>query len=199
MTASKFAAAALLWASASLYAATDTVSTSGTFSASTPVSAWTAPNATWSISFNVASSPVVNSFLTGTDFDVPFTNFVYTLNGTPVNVGAVDIAFYSTAAGGLLDVGLFGSSALAAPANGFIIEGPQVYSGAESAPTFLLNGYAETFNELGVAGAFSAQPLGTVLISSALATTPIPSTLILMLAALGLMVAFLTSRRWSRA
>jgi hypothetical protein len=199
MRARNLAVVAWLCASASVYAATDTVSTSGTYTATTPASAWTAPNGHWTISFNVASSPVVNSSIAGTDFDVPITNFVYTLNGTPVNVGAVDVAFFSTAAGGLMNIAMFGGSALG-PLSGFVIIGPQVYSGHESAPTFVLNSYAETVNTVLVAGlGGAAQPLGTVTISAALATTPIPSTLILMLAALGFVVAFLASRRWVRA
>ncbi len=68
-----------LCAGLSLSAATLTVTTAGTFSATTPSSSWTAPSTSWSISFNVASNPVVNSSAAGEDFDAPVTNFVYKL------------------------------------------------------------------------------------------------------------------------
>lgn len=199
MRAKNVAVVALFCAGASLYAATYTVTTSGTFSATTPASSWTAPNGTWSITFAVASSPVVNSFLTGRDFDVPFTNFTYELNGAPVNVGTVDIAFYSTAFGGLLNIAFFGGSAVTTTANGFVILGLQAYTGAESAPTFTPGNYSETSNSVIVAGTGHTEPLGSVAIFAAPAPTPAPPTLLLTLAGLGLVTAFLTSRRWARA
>ncbi len=190
-------------ASVSLSAATLTVTTSGTYSATTPSSSWTAPNASWSLSFNVDSNPTVSSSTPGVDFDAPVTNFVYKLNGTTVSVGPVDVAFFSTAEEGLVNIGLFGSAAgtLALPANGFQLFGPQAYSGTEAAPTILPNTYAETLNTLAVAGSFFAQTTGTVTINVA-GPPPIPAPPSFVLALFGLAaigIFFGVSRRRAQA
>lgn len=190
-------------ASAILSAATLKVTTSGTYSAITPASSWTAPNATWSLSFNVSSNPVVNNSTAGVDFDAPVTNFVYQLNGTTVSVGTVDVAFFSLADDGLINISFFGSAAntLALPTNGLELFGPQAYSGTEAAPTILPNAYAETMNTLAVAGTEYPQALGTVTISAPSVTaTPAPPSLFLALfglAALG--IFFGVSRRSAEA
>jgi len=186
-------------ASMGLFAATLTLSTGGTYSGGTPATAWTAPGATWSISFNVASNPTVNSSVSGQDFDAPVTNFVYKLNGNPVSVGTVDVAFYNLGDSGLIDVGLFGSSATGALTNGFVIFGPQAYSGPEATPTILPNVYAETSNTLYVAGTGYVQTIGNVTISGPPATTSAPPSLLLTLVGLTLGTAYLTSRRFSRS
>jgi hypothetical protein len=171
-------------ASVGLFAATLTLSTGGTYSGGTPATAWTAPGATWSISFNVASNPTVNSSASG---------------GSPVSVGTVDVAFYNLGDGGLIDVGLFGSSATGVLTNGFVLLGPQVYSGPEATPTILPNLYAETSNTLYVAGTGHVQTNGNVTISGPPATTPAPPSLLLTLVGLTLGTAYLTSRRFSRS
>ena len=202
MKAKNLAAVALFCASASLYAipVNETFATSGVFNATTPTSSWTAPNAIWSITFTVASHPLVNSFVIGDFFDVPFTNFVYMLNGTPVNVGPVDIAFYSTADGGLLNIAFFGGSAVVSEPNGFELFGPQAYTGPESAPTFVQNGYLETRNLVVVGGTTVTEAIGFISIALAFAPTPAPPTLLLALTGLGFVAAFLlTSRQWARA
>jgi len=193
----------LLCGSVTLSAATLTVTTSGTYSPTTPTSSWTAPNATWSLSFNVDSNPMVSNSTAGVDFDAPVTNFVYKLNGTTVNVGTVDVAFFSTAESGLINIGVLGSAAntTALPTNGIELFGPQAYSGTEAAPTILPNTYAETLNTLVVAGTPSPQALGTVTITAAAPPgVPAPPSSILALfglAAVG--IFFGVSRRRVRA
>ncbi len=193
------AAIAFCCGSASLSAATLLLSTGGTYSGSTATSSWTAPGATWSVSFNVSSTPTVNSSISGNNFDTPVTNFVYLLNGSPVSVGPVDVAFYSTAEGGLIDIGLFGSSALSTPANGFVVLGPQAYSGPEASPTILTGAYAETANTLRVASTSFSQTLGSITISGPPPATPAPPSLFLTLVGLALGTAYLTSRRFARS
>ncbi len=112
----------------------------------------------------------------------------------------MDVAFYSTAESGLLNIGFFGSAAnlIAAPVNGFEIFGPQAYSGPEATPTILPGLYAETMNSVAVAGTLYGQATGSVTISAAAPpATPAPPSFILALfglAALGIFVA-VTRRR----
>lgn len=189
----------LLCAGTAMFGATLTVSTGGTYSASVPSTAWTAPSTPWTVTFNVDSNPVVLNSSAGNFTEVAVTNFVYKLNGSTVSVTPVDVAFYSTTQFGLLDIGFFGSSATATPTNGFLIEGSQAYSGAESAPTILSNTYPETENEVFVAGTPFAQTTGNVLISGGVTPTPVPSSWILMLVGLAMGTAYLTSRRFARS
>ena len=161
------------------------VSTGGTFVSGTPGSSWTGAGDTWTLSFLVNSTPSISSYDTGSDFDLPFTNFVYTLNGSPVSVGAVDVVFYSSGDEGLFNVCFFGCNASDTPTNGFTFEGPQAYSGAESAPTILPGPYAETANQVFVSTTLQDQVNGTVNISSIPEPDPagLSATGLLMLAA----------------
>lgn len=188
-----------LCACVSLSAATLTVSFSGTYSATTPATAWTAPNATYSVTFNVNSNPTPNSYVTGSDFDAPVTNLIYTLNGNVVNVGTVDVAFYNLGLGGLIDVGFFGSAATNTPLNGFELLGPQAYSGPEAAPTILPGAYTETRNTLYVASGPNAQTVGNVSITVGPTPTPAPPSLLLAMAGFGVVIAYLVSRRLARS
>ncbi len=80
------------------------VSESGTFAANAPITPESAPNATFSYSFLIDATPVVNyvTNFTGPDcgFDAQFLNFTYTLNGVPVDVTAPgegpDVEFFAT-------------------------------------------------------------------------------------------------------
>jgi len=190
-------------ASISLSAATLTVTTSGTYSAGTPTTSWTAPNTSWSLSFNVASNPVVTSSTPGVDFDAPITNFVYKLNGSTLSVGTADVAFFSTIEGGLINIGVLGSTAntTALPVNGIELLGPQAYSGTEAAPTILPNAYAETQNLLAVGGTSYPQALGSVTISapSVTATPAPPSSILALFGLTALGIFFGVSRRKAHA
>jgi hypothetical protein len=152
------------------------VSTGGTFAGGTQSSAWTAAGDTWTISFLVNSTPSISSSTPGVEFDLPFTNFVYTLDGTVMNVGAVDIEAFSSADLGLFSVCFFGCSASGVITNGFDFVGPQIYSGPESAPTILTGSYSETgVNQVAVASLLYTQADGTIDINTS-ASVPEPST-----------------------
>ncbi len=70
---------------------------SGTFGDFAPSTATTAPNGTWSFSFNlpnpIASNPV---------YEV--TNFSYSLNGTPIAIGLSNLEFFNADDRGLFDL-----------------------------------------------------------------------------------------------
>jgi len=90
-----------------LYASADTlylVSESGVFASNAPTTAESAPDAAFSYSFLIDSTPVVNfvTNFTGPDcgFDAQFSDFDYTLNGSPVAVVGPDVEFYGSAFGG---------------------------------------------------------------------------------------------------
>ena len=165
-----------------------TVSTGGTFAAGTPTSTWTGAGDTWTLSFLVNSTPTISSYVTGTDFDLPFTSFVYTLNGSVVSVGAVDVEAYNISDAGLFNICFFGCTAASSVTNGFVITGPQAYSGSESAPTIVTGSYAEAGNTVYVSSVSTVQADGTINIA------PEPSTAGLSVAGL-LIVAAVTFLR----
>jgi hypothetical protein len=49
-----------------------------------PVSFFTAPNETWSISFLIDSNPTISSASFAVSFAPAFSDFTYSLNGSPV-------------------------------------------------------------------------------------------------------------------
>ncbi len=88
---------AMLSISTAANAAQAVIFGSGTFSDAAPSTATTAPNGTWSFSFNlpnpIASNPV---------YEV--TNFSYLLNGTPIAIGLSNVKFFNADDGGLFDL-----------------------------------------------------------------------------------------------
>jgi len=88
---------AMLSISTAANAAQAVIFGSGTFNDAAPSTATTAPNGTWSFSFNlpnpIASNPV---------YEV--TNFSYSLNGTPIAIGLSNVKFYNDEVGGLFDL-----------------------------------------------------------------------------------------------
>jgi len=184
-----------LCASTGLFAQTLTVSTSGTYTASVPTSSWTAPSTPWTLSFNIARNPTVNSYVIGANFNAPVTNVAYTLNGNPVTVTPVSVTFYSASAGGLVLV-QFASGGFA-----FNVYGGQAYANLESSPTILPGVYLETANNVIVGSTNYPIPTGTVTITATAGgpvTTPVPSSLLLMLVGLTLGTAYFTFRRFAR-
>jgi hypothetical protein len=181
-----FTVRAVLFLSAgamSLSASTLSVNVDGIYADGTPTTSWSAPGDTWSISFLIASNPVVSNVNEGYSgntpqgsFDAAFKSFVYLLNGSPVNVGTVDIAFYSRALSGLFNVCFFGCNASNTPIDGFTFWGPPAFSGDLTAPTILPGSYPVGVTELKVGTGFIDQPNGTVTI------TPESSTFFLVLA-----------------
>jgi hypothetical protein len=100
-----------------------------------------------------------------------------------VSVGAVDVEFYNSGDGGLVNISFFGCTATDV-INGFVITGGQAYSGSESAPMILTGSYPEISNEVIVSSTGTAQTNGTVTI------VPEPSTA--GLSAAGLLLAAAT-------
>ena len=177
-------------------AATLQVTTGGVYAAGTPTSTWTKPGGSWTVSFtvdsNAAATPVGPE-----SFIVPITAFVYTLNGTAVNVGTVDIALYTASNGGLFNLCFFGCDPQNV-INGIEVFGPQAFSGPVTSPTILTGSYAETRLVVDVTSVATLQPPGTVTIVSSASSSPIPSSLILLLIGFGLMVFISGRRRWFR-
>jgi len=128
---------AVLLSAASLCASTITISASGEFSAGTATSAISGPDETWAFSFVVDSMPAVSNVNPGNYFDVDFSDFEYSLDGSPVAITPEDIRFFSASQyGGFSICFTVACSFFNNPTEGFtFIEFPQMYTGSESAPT----------------------------------------------------------------
>jgi hypothetical protein len=141
---------------------------SGTWNSSTPVTALSAPNETWSFSV-MFPDPITNGVAVNSA-DVSTTsgiNFVYYLNGVMVNATLTEAQFYSTAEDGLFDlttsVGIF---------DGY---GPQVDS--NTAPTLTLTPGTYT----GTADVnLSDEPTGHGAATYHIGVVPEPATLLLL-------------------
>lgn len=114
------------------------ISGGGTFSASTPSSSFTGPSQPWSFAFLVDSNPVVSN-VNGASFDAAFSNFSYVLNGSPVAITPVGIKFFDAAVTGMFSICFI--SDCGPTSNGIQFAGPQMYSGATSAPTILTGSF----------------------------------------------------------
>ena len=170
---------ALCWIPAN--AATISYSDSGTFTSATPTSTFSGPGEPWAFSFQADTNPTVLEFGNG-GFDFAFSNFSYSLDGSPVAITPTAIRFFTAANGG----GFF-ICFLAQPCgNGVFPNGlgtgfgsPQLYIGPNSAPTLL-------------PGPFTSLPFAVVLNSVAFnqpnttlqAVVPEPSTLLTLAAGL---------------
>ena len=115
-------------------ASTLAVSVSGQFSAlpSTPTQLW-APKGSFSLSFNVNSTPLVNN-VTSVGFDPQFSNFAYQLNGARVAATPSAMTFSTLGNGGLFTLFFGLEGAITTPE--FVFYGPQAFSGATADPTF---------------------------------------------------------------
>jgi hypothetical protein len=129
-----------------VHAGTISYSDSGTFAASTSSSAFSGPGETWSFSFQVDTNPIPVEFGNG-GFDLPFTNFSYTLNGSPVAITPTAIRFFTGFNGG----GFF-VCFIEACGNGNFPSGlgtgfdwPQMYTGPNSAPTLTSGAFTGDF------------------------------------------------------
>jgi hypothetical protein len=169
-------AAALLLGAMSASADTLTVSESGVWDATAPTTTWSAPNESWSFSFLISSTPAVsnvtqNAF--GAYFDGAYSNFTYTLNGSPVSTAPTEITWFSTGYGGLFNVNFAGAS--------FEPEGDQAYTGPESGPTIVAGTY-----DLGLySGVFLGETLlpltgDAVIADQSASPTPEPSSFFLL-------------------
>jgi hypothetical protein len=178
------------------------VSASGVFDGSAPSSFFTAPGATWSFSFVIDSNPVPltdppSLTESGQFTTVPFTEFVYRLDGLAIAEAPSFTSFYNnvTNSGGL---DIVFNDFVADPGSAYQalnLFGPQVYSGDEFTPTFLpgtydtyLPGFASSFFVY-VDGVGYGQGDTTIVI------TAVPAPAPLLLSASALLLLGLASRR----
>jgi hypothetical protein len=133
------------------------VTAGGIFSAADSADTFVAPGDPFDLSFAVDSNPVIpTSDHTLNSFDIPVTDFQYTLNGTPVSVTPTDIRFFTSALGGGFEVDF---AALDAE---FLFGPDQMFTGTTSAPVFstaTFSGDGWTFLDDNNVDAGTASPL----------------------------------------
>jgi hypothetical protein len=106
----------------------------GSFSSDfTPTTDFTAPDAAWSLSFQVSSNPVVSDTSVGVQFAPVFSDFTYTLNDSPVVLNPAEILFFASGFNGLFNVCL--DSDCVTHTDGLGLDGSQLYTGSELSPT----------------------------------------------------------------
>jgi hypothetical protein len=156
-------------------ASTIQYSDSGTFSALTPTTLFSRPGDTWSFSFQADSNPVVSNVVSGRGFDLTFSNFSYTLNGSPDAITPDFIRFFNASVTGGFAICF---SATSPCTDGLGDSGPQMYTQPETGPTLLPGAFTSTPGQFVVAvnGVFYTQPDSTVAASA----VPEPSSLLLL-------------------
>ena len=164
---------------------------SGMFSASTASSAFSGPSEAWSLSFQADTNPTALAFGNG-GVSFAFSDFNYTLAGSPVAISPSFVRFFSAPNGGGFEICFNGATpATCTDGVGSPSFGPQMYSGTTSAPTLLAGAFTETFAAI-VSSTVYNQPNTTVQATA----VPEPSTLLTLAAGLlSLGVRRLYSRR----
>jgi hypothetical protein len=129
------------------WAETYQVSLSGQFDAAAPVTAFSRPDAAWSMSFSIDSNPIPIPGLPGTptlgsSTTVPFSNSDYRLDGV-AGLQPLYLTLYSTASQGGISL-FFGDIFFSDPIVYEALEtfGVQIYSGPETGPTIEPGVYA---------------------------------------------------------
>ncbi len=119
-------------------AGTLTVTDSGTWAGDAPTTTESSAGESWSLSFQVASSPVPISFITGVQTVVSITNLIFDLNGTPVQ---------TEASGDSVELFTGEGFRLTFPDGDDlqIQDASQLYSGSEASPTVLAGSYPPGF------------------------------------------------------
>jgi hypothetical protein len=175
-------------------AGTVSYSDSGTFSASTPSDAFgfSGPSETWAFSFQADTNPVVSDVGMG-GFSFAFSDFNYTLDGSPVAITPTLIRFFSGTNDGGFAI-CFDGATFGTCTEGLATDGPQMYTGTTSAPTLLAGPFLQSGLDAIVGGTTYPEADPTTLVASA---TPEPSTALLMLA--GGVLAFRDRRSLLRA
>ncbi len=79
-------------------------SAAGTFSGNTPVSTFSQPDGTWSLSFDIASDPAATNVSIGNGFDVNYSDLVFSVNGSTVTAPVSDIRLFNGAISGLFSI-----------------------------------------------------------------------------------------------
>lgn len=176
-------------------AANVTITTGSTYSAGAAVSTYSAPSATWTLTFQVANPPTVVSTGVGT-FTTTYTNGVFTLNGTPIILTGSNVTFQS---GGGFEILLDPATALRQND-----EETAEFSGSLTSPTIVPGTYPFTVFQLFLYP--SGTPIVLALISanvvitagaSSPSPTPLPSTLTLAAIGLALLAAWTLHRQRS--
>lgn len=168
----------LLLIAPSALASTLLVSDTGTFSSTTPVSSISTPGGSFSLSFNVSSTPTVSSVVSGVEFDVAFSSFTYLLNGTAVSTSVGGITFFNSSSLGLFNV-CFVATCLGSPADVLSIRGAQAYSGTEAEPTLVVGTYPSSSALVSVGTSVNSLATDSPVVI-AQAITPEPSSLLLL-------------------
>ena len=186
LTTAAFLFVALSEARAS--ASTLLVTESGRFSSTTPSTTYSSPSGTFSISFNVNSTPGVSG-VTADQFNVSYTNFSFLLNGVADSTPVGSITFFDTAQSGLFSV-CFTSAcpAGADTSSGFEFFSTQAFSGNTSSPTLLPGSYVVGSTVAEASGvfvnsvdyAFASNTNANIATVSTPVVTPEPSALILL-------------------
>jgi hypothetical protein len=161
------------------------VTAAGTYAGLTPVSFFTSPNATWSLSFLTDSNPTLSSASFDVSFAPVFSDFTYSLNGSPVAITPTEIRFWAGPANTpfILSLGIcWNAPCPAGTTEGMAFDTSQLYTGSELSPTIVPGVYptSEFFIDHGPS---YGEPNTSVTIAS----VPEPSALLL--GAIGL-VAF---------
>jgi hypothetical protein len=168
---------AVLICAASLSASIVTISASGTFASGTASSTFSAPDETWAFSFEVDSNPAVSNVDLGNYFDVDFSDFTYSLDGSAVAITPADIRFYSLSQfGGFSICFTTACSFFNSPTDGIEVQGSQMYTGSESAPTMSTGTFTSTYLDAYVDTVEYNQPPHQTITAAAVAT-PEPSTI----------------------
>jgi hypothetical protein len=127
-----------------LCATLTTMSADGTFSNTTPSSAFSGPDDTWSFSFQIDTNPVVSDVDSGQAFDAAVSNFVYLLNGVATTATLADVRFFNSSVDGGFSICFTPAcTGINYPVNGLSTTGQQMYTGTESVPT-ITNNYTFT-------------------------------------------------------
>jgi DNA-binding beta-propeller fold protein YncE len=115
------------------------ISAGGQFASSDTAGPMVAPNGLFTFQFALDTNPnPMAGSVTSVGFDVPFSFFSYTLNGSPVSAAPSEIRFNTATNGGLFDI--FFGTGINAPELSF--QGMQAFSGTTAAPTISLGNYS---------------------------------------------------------
>jgi hypothetical protein len=121
------------------------VTATGTYDSQTPVSFFTAPNETWSVSFLMDSNPTISSASFAVYFSPAFSDFTYSLNGSPVAITPNQITFWSVPANTPFILSLsicWNSLCPGGTTEGMAFDTSQLYTGSELSPSIVPGVYA---------------------------------------------------------
>lgn len=165
----------------------DLVTVSGQWETPCPAPYCTAPGDTWTVSFEVDSTPTPIAYTSGVSFESSVTDFSYSINGTLLaSIAESEMVWYEP--GAVLAQGYLES--LSSPDGLFEFVTSQLYSGPEADPTISLGTFGVSANLID--GNHASPILNDNIVISAV---PEPGTAGLMLIGIGGLMAFLAIRR----